>query len=71
MKLQTYTMDVNKMLMNERIQILSSVEQSEVSEPEFQYLDASMNNIFSNSEEVTSVNVSKLAKEELNSKTTK
>ena len=71
MKLQTYTMDVNKMLMNERIQILSSVEQSEVSEPEFQDLDASMNNVFSNSEEVTSVNVSKLAKEELNSKTTK
>ena len=71
MKLQTYTMDVNKMLMNERIQILSNVEQSEVSEPEFQDLDVSMNNVFSNSEEVTSVNVSKLAKEELKSKTTK
>ena len=71
MKLQTYTMDVNKMLMNERIQILSNVEPSEVSEPEFQDLDASMNNVFSNSEEVTSVNVSNLAKEELKSKTTK
>lgn len=70
MKLQTYTMDVNKMLMNERIQILSNIEPYEVSEPEFQDLDASMNNVFSNSEEVTSVNVSKLAKEELNSKTT-
>jgi len=65
MKLQTYTMDVNKMLMNERIQILSNVEQSEISEPEFQDLDASMNDVFSNSEEVTSVNVSNLAKEEL------
>ena len=71
MKLQTYTMDVNKMLMNERIQILSNVEQSEVSEPEFQDLDASMNNVFSNSEEVTSVNVSNLAKEELKNNTTK
>lgn len=70
MKLQTYTMDVNKMLMNERIQILSNIEPYEVSEPEFQDLDASMNNVFSNLEEVTSVNVSKLAKEELNSKTT-
>jgi len=65
MKLQTYTMDVNKMLMNERIQILSNVEQSEISEPEFQDLDASVNDVFSNSEEVTSVNVSNLAKEEL------
>ena len=65
MKLQTYTMDVNKMLMNERIQILSNVEQSEMSEPEFQDLDASANDVFSNSEEVTSVNVSNLAKEEL------
>lgn len=71
MKLQTYTMDVNKMLMNERIQILSNVEPSEVSEPEFQDLDASMNNVFSNSEEVTSVNVSKLAKEELKNNTAK
>ena len=71
MKLQTYTMDVNKMLMNERIQILSNVEQSEVSEPEFQDLDVSMNNVFSNSEEVTSVNVSKLAKEELKNNTAK
>ena len=71
MKLQTYTMDVNKMLMNERIQILSNVESSEVTEPEFQDLDASTNNVFSNSEEVTSVNVSNLAKEELKSKTTK
>ena len=65
MKLQTYTMDVNKMLMNERIQILSNVEQSEISEPEFQDLDDSANDVFSNSEEVTSVNVSNLAKEEL------
>jgi len=65
MKLQTYTMDVNKMLMNERIQILSNVEQSEMSEPEFQDLDASANDVFSNSEEVTSVNVSNLVKEEL------
>lgn len=71
MKLQTYTMDVNKMLMNERIQILSNVEQSEVTEPEFQDLDTSMNNVFSKSEEVTSVNVSNLAKEELKNKTTK
>jgi len=71
MKLQTYTMDVNKMLMNERIQILSNIEPSEVSEPEFQDLDASMNNVFSNSEEVTSVNVSKLAKEELKNNTAK
>jgi hypothetical protein len=59
------------MLMNERIQILSNVEPSEVSEPEFQDLDASMNNVFSNSEEVTSVNVSKLAKEELKNNTAK
>lgn len=71
MKLQTYTMDVNKMLMNERIQILSNVEQSEISAPEFQDLDATTNNVFSNSEEVTSVNVSKLAKEELKNNTTK
>lgn len=71
LKLQTYTMDVNKMLMNERIQILSNVEPSEFSEPEFQDLDASMNNVFSNSEEVTSVNVSKLAKEELKNNTAK
>jgi hypothetical protein len=71
MKLQTYTMDVNKMLMNERIQILSNVEPSEISEPDFQDLDANTNNVFSNSEEVTSVNVSKLAKEELKNKTTK
>ena len=70
MKLQTYTMDVNKMLMNERIQILSSVEQHEFTEPEFHDLDASMNNVFSKSEEVTSVNVSKLVKEELENKTT-
>jgi hypothetical protein len=41
------------------------VEQSEISEPEFQDLDASVNDVFSNSEEVTSVNVSNLAKEEL------
>lgn len=65
MKLQTYTMDVNKMLVNERIQILSNVERTEVEEPEMHDLDASMNNVFSNSENVTSVNVSNLAKEEL------
>ena len=65
MKLQTYTMDVNKMLLNERIQILSNVEQTDIAEPEFQDLDASMNNVFSNSNEVTSVDVSNLAKEEL------
>ena len=34
MKLQTYTMDVNKMLMNERIEILSNVEQTEIDQPE-------------------------------------
>jgi hypothetical protein len=71
MKLQTYTMDVNKMLMNERIQILSNVDQPELTEPEFQDLDASMINVFSKSEEVTSVNVSNLAKEEIKNKTTK
>lgn len=65
MKLQTYTMDVNKMLVNERIQILSNVERTEVEEPEMHDLDASMNDVFSNSENVTSVNVSNLAKEEL------
>ena len=65
MKLQTYTMDVNKMLVNERIQILSNVERTEVEEPEMHDLDVSMNDVFSNSENVTSVNVSNLAKEEL------
>jgi|UniRef100_A0A6C0IRB7 hypothetical protein len=65
MKLQTYTMDVNKMLLNERIQILSNVEQTEISEPEFQELDASMNDVFSNLDDVTSVDVATLAKEEL------
>lgn len=73
MKLQTYTMDVNKMLVNERIQILSNVEktETEIEEPEFHDLDASMNNVFSNSENVTSVNVSNLAKEELQNITMK
>lgn len=71
MKLQTYTMDVNKMLVNERIQILSNVEKTEIEEPEFHDLDASMNNVFSNSENVTSVNVSNLAKEELQNITMK
>lgn len=71
MKLQTYTMDVNKMLVNERIQILSNVERTEVEEPEMHDLDASMNNVFSNSDNVTSVNVSNLAKEELQNITMK
>ena len=65
MKLQTYTMDVNKMLVNERIQILSNMEQSEIAEPEFHELDTSMNNVFSNSDNVTSVDVTSLAKEEI------
>lgn len=65
MKLQTYTMEVNKMLLNERIEILSNVEKTEIAEPEFQDLDASMNNVFSNSNEITSVDVSNLAKQEL------
>jgi len=65
MKLQTYTMDVNKMLFNERIQILSNVEQTSISEPEFQELDASVNDVFSNLDEVTSVDVTTLVKEEL------
>lgn len=71
MKLQTYTMDVNKMLVNDRIQILSNMEQSDIVEPEFQELDTSMNNVFSNSEEITSVDVSSLAKEELQQSTNK
>jgi|UniRef100_A0A6C0IIR5 hypothetical protein len=65
LKLQTYTMDVNKLLVNERIQILSNMDQTEISEPEFQELDASLNNVFSNVNEVTSVDVSTLAKEEI------
>lgn len=65
MKLQTYTMEVNKMLLNERIEILSNVEKTEITEPEFQDLDASMNSVFSNSNEITSVDVSNLAKQEL------
>lgn len=65
MKLQTYTMDVNKMLMNERIQILSNVEQTDIDEPEFQELDTNENTVFNNSNEITSVDVSNLAKEEL------
>ena len=63
MKLQTYTMDVNKMLMNERIQILSDVEKTDIDEPEFQELDT--NAVSNNSNEITSVDVSNLAKEEL------
>jgi len=58
-------MDVNKLLVNERIQILSNMDQTEISEPEFQELDASLNNVFSNVNEVTSVDVSTLAKEEI------
>ena len=46
MKLQTYTMDVNKMLMNERIQILSNTEQTDIDEPEFQELDTNENTVF-------------------------
>lgn len=65
MKLQTYTMDVNKMLMNERIQILSNVEQSEIDQPEFQELETNVNTAFNDSNEITSVDVSNLAKEEL------
>ena len=65
MKLQTYTMDVNKMLVNDRIQILSNIEETEIEEPEFQELDVSMNSVFSNSVDVISVNVSNHAKEEL------
>lgn len=67
MKLQTYTMDVNKMLMNERIQILSNVEQSDIDQPEFQELDTNVNTntAFNDSNEITSVDVSNLAKEEL------
>lgn len=71
MKLQTYTMDVNKMLVNDRIQILSNMEQHDITEPVFQELDTSMNNVFSNPQEITSVDVSSLAKEELQQSTDK
>ena len=68
MKLQSYTMDVNKMLVNERIQILSNMEQTEIQAPEFLDLDTNTNNVFSNIDDVTSVDVSTLAKEEIQDK---
>jgi hypothetical protein len=68
MKLQSYTMDVNKMLVNERIQILSNMEQTEIQAPEFLDLDANTTNVFSNIDDVTSVDVSTLAKEEIQDK---
>jgi len=57
--------------MNERIQIYPMSNHLKLVNQNFQDLDASMNNVFSNSEEVTSVNVSKLAKEELKNNTAK
>lgn len=74
MKLQTYTMDVNKMLLEERINILSEINPNSISKSNVVGQDTDLNSVVSigantiNTEH-TSVDMREMVEEELNKET--